>query len=230
MFPKGTIYKSGRSKVPGEFVLRPKLLIKFLYHAARVTGAGFISFAIVGLIFTYYPLLQQEFNYTFHRPKENIDAGFIPSSNAKNLGLDPYFSIYIPKIDAKARIIPNVDTGKPQIYDAALKEGVAHARGTNFPGGGHLIYLFSHSTDSPMNVARYNAVFYLAGKLEKGDKITVYFLDKEYDYEVEEKVVTSPKDVSWLTDNNSGEYLILQTCDPPGTSWKRLLVIARLVK
>jgi len=151
----------------------------------------------------------------------------IGKSQAEELGLDPYFSIFIPKIDAKANIIPNVDPGNPTDYLKALSEGVAHAKGTNFPGRGKTIYLFSHSTDSPINITRYNAVFYLLGKLEKGDRVVIYFMNQEYDYVVTDKFVTSASDTSWLTDDGSGERLILQTCDPPGTSWNRLIVVAR---
>lgn len=55
----------------------------------------------------------------------------------------------------------------------------------------------------------------------------VYFMGKEHVYVVTDEFVTKPNDTSWLTDDGSGERLILQTCDPPGTSWNRLMVIAR---
>jgi len=147
-------------------------------------------------------------------------------AEAKDLGLDSYFSIHIPKIDAKEDIIANVDPGDKSEYLEALSEGIAHAKGTFFPGQGKNIYLFSHSTDSPLNFARYNAVFYLLGKLETGDRITIYFLDRKFTYEVTEKLVTDSGDTSWLEERGQGEVLILQTCYPPGTSLKRLIVVA----
>lgn len=215
-----------------------------MYHALRSFGAGLVSFAIVGIIFSFWPILKEEFNYRFNK-NEKITTGFGNLlTNAENvdqvkieaatLGLDPYFSLYIPKIDAKAKVIPNVDAGNPKEYLWALSEGVAHARGTNFPGQGKTIYLFSHSTDSPLNFAQYNAVFYLLRKLEKGDTVTVYFLDKKYEYEVTDKLITEAGDTSWLDPASPrlrglSEALILQTCDPPGTSLRRLIVVARLI-
>jgi LPXTG-site transpeptidase (sortase) family protein len=65
------------------------------------------------------------------------------------------------------------------------------------------------------------------GKLEKGDSVIIYFLDQKHEYVVTEKLVVPATDAAWLTDDGSGEQLILQTCDPPGTSWKRLLIVAR---
>lgn len=237
MYPHGIIYQSGRSGSHSEFTLRPKLLVRIIYHLFRTAGFGFLAFAITGFLFTFYPILKEEFNY-LTQPKEQV-GGFgelISEALAEKtdeikketstLGINSYFSLNIPKIDAKANIVPNVGAGNFAEYSQALKEGIAHAKGTNFPGQGRAIYLFSHSTDSPLNFNRYNAVFYLLGRLNEGDKILVYFLDHKYAYRVDEKVVVPANDISWLNDKGLGERLILQTCDPPGTSLRRLLIIA----
>jgi LPXTG-site transpeptidase (sortase) family protein len=224
MYPKGIIYESGRSHASGEVNLKPKLLARIAYHLLRGTGAGLIAFSIVGAIFTFWPIIKEEITYKPH----HIGFGdLLARSRAQDFGLDPYFSIYIPKINAKARVISNVDAGNQKEYLAALSGGVAHAKGTNFPGQGKSIFLFSHSTDSPLNFARYNAVFFLLRKLSAGDRVIVYFMGQEHEYVVTDEFTTSADDTSWLTDKGQGERLILQTCDPPGTSWNRLIVIAK---
>lgn len=141
---------------------------------------------------------------------------------------DPLFSILIPKIGASAAVIPNVDPNDEQAFRRALQYGVAHARGTVFPGLNGNTYLFAHSTDSWWNVGRYNAVFYLLKDLEKGDDVIVFFENRRYNYKVTEKYIADPSDVSLLVNNRGYEQkLILQTCWPPGTTWKRLFVIAK---
>ena len=45
-------------------------------------------------------------------------------------------------------------------------------------------------------------------------------------YVVQDKVITDSLDTSWLIDQGKGEVLVLQTCDPPGTSLNRLVVEA----
>lgn len=230
MYPKGIIYKSGKSNLHGDVRLHPKLAVKIAYHFARTFGAGMVSFAIVGIMFSFWPIIRAELTYRFGTKDQIQIEKLTPDSGkakAEELGLNPYFSIYIPKIDAKANIVPNVDASDSFSYLKSLRDGVAHAKGTNFPGGGKTIYLFSHSTDSPVNIARYNAVFYLLSKLEKGDTVTIFFMDKEYKYIVENKFVASKKATQELGDDGSGEKLVLQTCDPPGTSLNRLMVIAR---
>ncbi len=204
----------------------PSFLKRALYHLLRAVGVGFIGFAMIGIIFSFYPILKEEVSFKLRKPVK-IDFGdLITSPSAQELNLDPFFSIYIPKIEARASVVPNVNAGRYYEYTKALEEGVAHAAGTNFPGQGKLIYLFSHSTDSALNFARYNAIFYLVRKLEKGDRIIIYFMNKEYKYIVQNKAITEADDTSWFEDRGKGEVLVLQTCDPPGTSINRLVVEA----
>lgn len=141
---------------------------------------------------------------------------------------DLTFSITIPKIGASAKVFPNVDPDKPDEYLPVLKQGIAHAKGSVFPGMRGNIYLFAHSTDNWWDVGRYNAVFYLLKDLSPGDEIVVFFESFRYDYVVTRLVYADPTDVSFLTREHAGEeQLVLQTCWPPGTTWKRLYVLAK---
>lgn len=142
---------------------------------------------------------------------------------------DTNFSIVVPKIGASAKIFPNVDSGNQNTFLPILQQGVAHAAGTVFPGMSGNIYLFAHSTDNFWNVGRYNAVFYLLKNLSPGDEVIVFFENTRHNYVVSEQKVVEGNDVSYITNakNSSGETLILQTCWPPGTTWKRLLIIAK---
>jgi LPXTG-site transpeptidase (sortase) family protein len=202
-----------------------------------------VGFAVILFIFTFGPVINEEVNYRLGRSgieykedrfnylveKAEADKTIKTQKQAESFGVGSYFSLVIPKIEAASNVIANVDASIEAEYSEALQNGVAHARGTYFPGQGKNIYLFSHSTDSGYNVARYNAVFYLLRELEAGDRIIVFFADKKYEYEVFEKVTTSADDASWLNEKSGEEMLILQTCDPPGTNWRRLLVVAKPV-
>jgi LPXTG-site transpeptidase (sortase) family protein len=222
------IYDSSKASQRG-FVKIRNYKRKFL----EILASSLITFSIVSLLFYFYPILREEIKYR-NVKQEFVKVGFgdlilkMDAYDASVEGLDPYYSISIPKIDAKATIIPNVDPNNPDEYMIALKKGVAHAKGTNFPGQNKNIYLFSHSTTaSPLYISRYNAVFYLLRKLSVKDKIYIYFLSKKYVYEVTEVKRISSNDTSWLQDQGIGEVLILQTCDPPGTTINRLIVVAK---
>ncbi len=141
---------------------------------------------------------------------------------------DTEFGILIPKIGANAKIYANVDSSNQNNFLPILQHGVAHALGTVFPGMSGNIYLFAHSTDNFWNVGRYNAIFYLLKNLVPGDEIVIFYQDKRHDYRVVETRIVEASDVSYITKSQEGqqEALILQTCWPPGTTWKRFLVIA----
>lgn len=138
------------------------------------------------------------------------------------------FGIVIEKINANALVIPDVNPGSERDYSRALTEGVAHAAGTKYPGEKGNIYLFSHSTDAPWNIVRFNAIFYLLRELDKGDRVIVFYKNRRYDYIVYDKTIADPSDVSFLTNTYDDSVLTLQTCDPPGTLFKRLIVRAKL--
>lgn len=141
---------------------------------------------------------------------------------------DTDFNITIPKLGANAKIFPNINPNNDKEFLPVLQKGVAHAQGTVFPGMPGNIYLFAHSTDNFWDVGRYNALFYLLKDLEKGDDVVVFFENKRHNYRVTESKIIDPDDVSYLIkgQDTGKEKLLLQTCWPPGTTWKRLLVEA----
>lgn len=141
---------------------------------------------------------------------------------------DTRFSILIPKIGASAKVFPNIDPSNEDEFKKVLLQGVAHARGTVFPGIKGNTYLFAHSTDNFWDVGRYNAVFYLLKDLTPGDEIVIFFENKRYNYIVKNTKIVNPSDVSYIVNaqKQDKEVLILQTCWPPGTAWQRLIVFA----
>ncbi|MBU1085116.1 MAG: sortase [Candidatus Beckwithbacteria bacterium] len=139
------------------------------------------------------------------------------------------FGLVIPKIFANVAVTKNVNPADEKEYQEVLRQagGVAHSSGTSVPGELGTTYIFGHSTDASINVERFNAVFYLLNKLEPGDLIVAYYKGKQYKYEVSDKKVVDPTDLSEIVRVDNEERLVLQTCWPPGTDWRRLLVVAK---
>lgn len=210
----------------------------------RTIGNFLVLWAFVGLFFTFWPVISAFSKHTIDniRGKKFEAASSVSTtqsfgsllgredSNVKILvPKDPNFSIIIEKIGADAPIVPNVDATSKSVYEAALRRGVAHALGTAFPGQPGVTYLFAHSTDTIFNVPRYNAIFYLLKDIKVGDRVVVFFANKRFDYLVAETKITPAEDVSYFTLKTNEQILVLQTCYPPGTSWKRFLVAAKPV-
>jgi len=229
------IYESGYP-LHGELLVHyTKAKRSIARHFVKGIGSGLIAISIMGLVAIYGPVLQQEILYeTGHSTLETINYVDIAEANdieaiqkeSQEYGVNSHFSVVIPKIGASADILANIDTSDPQKYNQALMKGIAHAKGTYFPGQDNNVYLFAHSTNSSLHVARYNAEFYLLNKLEEGDQIIVYFSDERYIYTVTGSHIIDPDDTSWLQQSDT-ERLTLQTCYPPGTTLQRLIVTAK---
>ena len=198
----------------------------------RIFATALIGLALTVILFIFGPVIKQELSYSFNRMSgveysiDNIDVwSFQRPINAPNIN----FSIIIPKLNAVSAIVENVDPLNQDEYLNALKKGVAHARGSAFPGSVGNVFLFAHSTDTLINVGRYNAIFFLIGHLTEGDEVDIYYKGRLYKYIVYDKKVVEPTDAEYLGTLTEGEKtLTLQTCYPPGTTFKRLVILARL--
>lgn len=228
-------------------------IIKFVI--LRTIGNFLVLFALFGFFATFGPTLYLELQFRITQaqgikykvvdptPDKRSELGRLveknkkvssrlPKSTGKERILMPKdtdFSIVIPRIGANAEVFPNIDPEKPDEFLPILQKGIAHAKGTVFPGMKGNIYMFAHSTDNFWNVGRYNALFYLLKDVQIGDDVDVFFENVRYSYIVTDSKVVDGEDVSYIRDsqNQSEETLILQTCWPPGTTWKRLLLIAK---
>lgn len=218
----------------------------------RFFGYFIFLVGLVSFIFVLGPLAQAEIDYRFDlvrgvkrtvaldaapmtaRPTPGVsnsgEASFgnVPAPADVITPVSTQFGIVIEKINANAEVVPNVNPANEKEYVNALQKGVAHAAGTSLPGEKGNMYLFSHSTDAPWNIVRYNAIFYLLRELEIGDRVVIFYQGKRYDYYVFDKRVVGAADVQYLTAKYNVPVLTLQTCDPPGTLFKRLIVRAKL--
>lgn len=178
-------------------------------------GTGIIIVSLLGFAFTFYPLIRVYLFPTTH-PAVAQDKG-------------SEFSLVIPKINAVGLVKENVDPFNTEEYTVALKEGIAHAKGTYLPGEKGTVFLFAHSSGLPWELTRYNTIFLRLGELEKNDSIQINYKGTTYEYKVRETKKVWPNEVNFLLETEK-EQLILQTCTPIGTDLKRLLIFADPVK
>lgn len=191
-------------------------------HKALALANIIIFISLGTLLLIFAPVIKEESAYSLRQiTHQKVDLT-PPNTD---------FSIVIPKIDAVAPIVANIDPSDPKKYLPALREGVAQAAGTALPDTPGNAFLFAHSTDAFYNVGKYNAVFYLLGKLDKDDEIDIYYKEKLIKYVVYDKKVVSADSTQYFDVILPGEKtLTLQTCYPPGTTLQRLVVLAKEVK
>lgn len=176
-------------------------------------GTFLMIAAVAVLAYIYYPIAK---------------LYLTPSNETIHIPQDTTFAIVIPKINAVSPIIPNVDASDETAYRAALKHGVALAKGFAKPDQKGIMYLFAHSSDYPWNITRDNTAFFRLNELKNGDMVNIKYNGAEYHYKVDEIKTVWPTDIQAVT--KTKHKLVLQTCTPIGTDWQRLLVYADPVR
>ena len=205
-------------------------------------GNFFIILGISLLTIAYAPIVYDEVWYWYKTQKHqqlalNNTEGIPDSPFARLLTNQPIniqpantdFAIVIEKLGVNAPIVPDVTVTDEDKYNAALKNGVAHAASSQYPSEqpGN-VYLFAHSAIDFWNLGKYAKVFNLLRKLELGDMVHVFYDDKDFVYEVVNMETYKGWNTYPLTRSTLEPVLTLQTCDPPGTTLNRLVVTAVL--
>ncbi len=184
-------------------------------------GIGLVVLSVVLFLLIFFPVITQEIKYRV------ISLSRV-AQKKEITPIDKNFGIVIPKIGANARVIPNVNPYDVKEYQYQLTKGVAHARGTVYPGQVGNIFIFSHSSVNFYEARRYNSVFYLLNKMKKGDEIYLAYKGEKFTYKVTDKKIVDASDIQYLNSNYQGKKLTLMTCWPAGTTLKRLLIFAEI--
>ena len=94
--------------------------------------------------------------------------------------------------------------------------------------------MLGHSSAFPWYNGDFGAVFALLSKLKVGDRFYVQYEDnRSFVYEMTQAIIFNPfENNQRLTDieNAPGSSIILISCYPVGTNYKRIAVQARLVQ
>ncbi|MEX1995520.1 MAG: class D sortase [Candidatus Saccharimonadales bacterium] len=177
------------------------------------------------------------FIFLFSFFNERIIAPFIqPSRNITNtpiisdggvIGSNP--KIIIPKINVEIPVVYDLQTAEDRAIQNALEDGVVHYAGTAAPGQDGNSVIVGHSSNNLLNRGKYKFAFVLLSRLENGD---TFYLQKDgtrYTYQVYRKSIVKPTDVSVLGNTDKSATATLITCDPPGTSANRLVVVGEQI-
>jgi LPXTG-site transpeptidase (sortase) family protein len=196
-----------------------------------IVASLLILLGLLVLSMSYGPILLAELRFAFRQHSASSTSQLVTNnleSNPQDLvieAVDKEFGIVIPKINVNAPIVENVDPFSSFDYQRQLAKGVAHAKGTGLPDQERTMFLFAHASGDILMARRYNSVFYLLNKLAAGDQLVIYYRDAPYYYQVTASKEVAADAVNYLEEDQEND-LILMTCTPPGTTWRRLLVLA----
>lgn len=225
------IYQKGNPDSGEIFVLKRKSVNSI----KRLVGRFLMIGGLVTILFLISPFVLMEIRWRLGRmgnqritiEKESKFAKIIQISDLKILKpADPEFSVVIPKIGVNSLVFADIPIQDSKDYDSLLKKGLVHAKGSFLPGENGSIFIFGHSTDFIWNISQFKALFYLLKELKPDDQVNLFYQGQRYVYHVVDKKFVDAGDLYYLKPKKEKEELILQTCWPPGTTWKRLLIFA----
>lgn len=215
-----------KEQLLGKVTARGKAQRKHHLHSL-LFGLGMGAITLLIFLFSFF---NERFIAPFITPARAVSSTPIiidPSTTA--VGPEP--KIIIPKINVE---IP-IDFEEPTIDEAAiqrsLEKGVVHYPTTPEPGEIGNGVIFGHSANNILNKGKYKFAFVLLKRLENGDTFYVQKNGKRYVYKVFDKKVVSPSEVEVLYPSYADKpsTFTLITCDPPGTSLNRLVVVGEQI-
>lgn len=125
--------------------------------------------------------------------------------------------------------IPKIGVFIPVYHGTAvetLEKGVGHLEGSSLPVGGEGTHCIL-SGHTGLNRAK---IFTDLSELEDGDLFLLHTLGETLAYEVDQKLVVEPYDVSALQIESAHDFVTLVTCTPYGVNTHRLLVRGKRIE
>lgn len=134
--------------------------------------------------------------------------------------------VIIPKINVQIPLKFGATSINEEDIQNDLESGVVHYPTTALPGQNGNSAYFGHSSNNIFNKGKYKFAFVLLHELVPGDTFYLTRDGKIYAYKVFSKTVVEPNEVGVLNPvEGHPATATLITCDPPGTSLKRLVVV-----
>ena len=142
--------------------------------------------------------------------------------------------VIIPKINVNAPVTYGMTDLGEQSSQRALQNGpihypIASANADAIPGQKGNTVILGHSSADFFEPGNYKFVFVQLNRMTNGDLFYLDYGGKRYTYKVAQIKVISPKQLDQLNLGSDKPYATLITCDPPGTTRNRLLVIGEQV-
>ncbi len=138
--------------------------------------------------------------------------------------------VIIPKINVEIPVDYSLTTTDEATIENALENGVVHYPSTSKPGETGNAAFFGHSSNNIFNKGKYKFAFVLLHNLVIGDTFYLTYNNKVYVYKVISTTVVEPSNVGVLNPiPGQTATATLITCDPPGTSLRRLVVVGQQI-
>lgn len=187
-----------------------------------------MSFGLIVVLIMVFSFFNERFIAPFITPSKSVSSTpIIIDSSTTAVGPEP--KIIIPKINVEIPVVYDELSLEEKLIQNALERGVLHYGSTPNPGQKGNTVIFGHSSNNILNQGKYKFAFVLLNRLEIGDTFYLNYNQTRYAYKIYEKKIVKPTEVGILGDAAKPSSATLVTCDPPGTSLNRLIVIGEQI-
>jgi LPXTG-site transpeptidase (sortase) family protein len=150
--------------------------------------------------------------------------------NSSNVSPTATPEVIIPKINVEIPVDYSQTTTNEASIENALQDGVVHYPTTSLPGQNGNAAFFGHSSNNIFNKGKYKFAFVLLHTLQNSDTFYLTYSSKVYAYKVISTTIVEPSNVGVLGPvPGQTATATLITCDPPGTSLHRLIVVGQQI-
>lgn len=187
-----------------------------------------LSMGALAVFIMLFGLFNERIIAPFMTPSRNVsDMSIIidPTSGA----VSDTAQIIIPKINVQIPVVYDIPTIQEPDVQAGLERGVVHYPTTPNPGEKGNAVIFGHSANNILNQGEYKFAFVLLHKLEIDDVFYVDYGGVRYAYQIYDRKIVPPTEISVLNAQSEPSTMTLITCDPPGTVRNRLVVIGKQI-
>lgn len=181
-----------------------------------------LGVGLVAIFITLFSFFNERFIAPFIQPSRSVSNTQIITATKGPVSTKPV--IIIPKINVEIPVIYYVKSTSEKDVQEGLANGVVHYADTAQPGQNGNAVIVGHSANNIFNKGKYKFAFSLLKRLDNND---LFYLHKDgvrYTYKVFKKQVVLPSEVSVLAPSSKPAVATLITCDPPGSSARRLVV------
>ncbi|HUD03837.1 MAG TPA: sortase [Patescibacteria group bacterium] len=188
-----------------------------------------LMLGILVIFIFMFGFFNERFIAPFITPSRNISNTAIIVDPLVGNSVDPEPKVIIPKINVEVPVIYDVTSIDEKAIENGLERGVVHYGLSPVPGQDGNVVIVGHSAQNIFTPGKYKYVFSLLHDLQINDTFMLNYYGQQYVYRVYVKKVVKPTDVSVLGPADKTATATLITCDPPGLSSNRMIIIGEQI-
>jgi sortase A len=197
-------------------------------HFIPVIAAATVALIILGI---QYNQVVTGYVEAFVAPSETTDQPLLVAS-IENMPVGEDDMLVIPKLGLQSPLVYDARSNQENDMQEALERGVVWydlPRAHSKPGQiGNSVFL-GHSSGDIFYGGEFKYIFSKLNRLSVGDTFYLTYNNTRYIYSIERTEVIWPSELDKLYMDDGNAWVTLITCDPPGSSARRLVIYGKQV-